>query len=416
MGLNFLTGLFIAAISGTGVFGIISLMVVNAAVFHIVTGLGTDSAIVWHGASKKITAEKVFSFTFFSALFQIILFLSASLVFYKLTHTLLLSRQNNFDFYFYELIYFSGLVLVDKYISLFYAEQRIEACNKLLSGITFLCMVVIIFIYYKILNTNLHPFSLLCIISFIQAAGLVVLFHSGHKRLKIVSFSKNDLRSFFNFSLIVFITNLIQFFAYRIDYWLIDYFKNTDQLGIYSQANRFAQLLWILPNILAALLIPIIASPANAFKEKNIVRLIRFLNYLNLLIIAGIISVALFFYHYFLPVRFSNGFFSLLLMMPGYYFFSITVLLAAFFSSRRILWVNFAGSAICFLVIIAADVFLIPRFGIEGAAIADSIAYSAATIFNILMFTKYSHVSVADFFRFNSKDWKLLINLQLTDH
>ncbi len=200
------------------------------------------------------------------------------------------------------------------------------------------------------------------------------------------------------------------------DYWLIDYFKNTDQLGIYSQANRFAQLLWILPNILAGLLIPMIASPANDFKEKNIIRLIRVINYFNLLIIAGIIFVALFFYHNFLPGRFSNGFFPLLLMMPGYYFFSVTVLLAAFFSSKRILWVNFAGSAICFLVIITADVLLIPRFGIEGAAIADSVAYSAATIFNIIMFMKLSDVSIAEFFRFNKDDWKSLINLQLTNH
>ncbi len=98
MGLNFFVGLFIAAISCTEIFGIISLMIVNAAVFHIITGLGTDSAIVWHGASRKITNEKVFSFTFFSALFQIGLFLIASLFFYRLTHKLLLSRQNYFGF------------------------------------------------------------------------------------------------------------------------------------------------------------------------------------------------------------------------------------------------------------------------------------------------------------------------------
>lgn len=65
MGFNFLVGLFIAAISGTETFGVISLMVVNAAVFSIVSGLGADSAIVWHGASQKLNSEKIFSFTFF---------------------------------------------------------------------------------------------------------------------------------------------------------------------------------------------------------------------------------------------------------------------------------------------------------------------------------------------------------------
>jgi hypothetical protein len=65
MGFNFLVGLFIAAISGAETFGVISLMVVNAAVFSIVSGLGADSAIVWHGASQKLNSEKIFSFTFF---------------------------------------------------------------------------------------------------------------------------------------------------------------------------------------------------------------------------------------------------------------------------------------------------------------------------------------------------------------
>jgi hypothetical protein len=139
MGFNFLVGLFIAAISGTETFGVISLMVVNAAVFSIVSGLGADSAIVWHGASQKLNSEKIFSFTFFSALFQVILYLIFSLLFYSMTSRLLLSQQHYFAFYFYELIYFSGLILIDKYTSLFYASHRMENCNKLLSGVTLFC-------------------------------------------------------------------------------------------------------------------------------------------------------------------------------------------------------------------------------------------------------------------------------------
>ena len=132
MGFNFLVGLFIAAISGTETFGVISLMVVNAAVFSVISGLGVDSAIVWHGASQKLSAEKTFSFTFFSAIVQVILFLIGSLLFYKMTSRLLLSQQHSFEFFPYELIYFSGLILIDKYSSLFYASHKMESCNKLL--------------------------------------------------------------------------------------------------------------------------------------------------------------------------------------------------------------------------------------------------------------------------------------------
>jgi len=415
MGFNFLVGLFIAAVSGTETFGVISLMVVNAAVFSIVTGLGADSAIVWHGASQKLNSEKIFSFTFFSALFQVLLFLIFSLLFYRVTSRLLLSQQPYYGFYFYELIYFSGLILIDKYTSLFYASSRMEICNKLLSGVTLFCMIGIVLIRYKILDINLPPFSLLCLTTFIQAVSLVILFHSVNSRLRIVRISTHDLRSLFHFSIVVFITNLVQFFAYRADYWLINYFRSESELGIFSQANRFAQMLWVLPNILAAMLIPLIAAPGGDFNEKGVIRLVRVINYSNILVIGIIILVALLTYDLFLPASFSAGLFPLLLMIPGYYFFCINILLAAFFSSRRLLWVNLIGSSLCFIVIILADLILIPPFGIQGAAIADSIAYSAAAIFSILSFMRHTSFSFADLFRIRRTDWSYWIAYKTND-
>jgi len=405
MGFNFLVGLFIAAISGAETFGIISLMVVNAAVFSIISGLGIDSAVVWHGASQKLDGEKLFSVTFFSVLFQVILFLIISLLFYKATSKLLLSQQHYFGFYIYELLYFSGVIIIDKYTSLFYAAHRMEICNKVLSGVTLVCMVTIALIRYKILIVDLPPFSLLCITIFIQAAALVILFHTLGTRLRIVRISRDDLTSLFNFSIVVLMANLVQFFAYRADYWLINYFRGEGELGIFSQANRFAQMFWVLPTILAAMLIPLIAAPGDDFSETEVVRLVRVINFFNLLAIGVIMLIALLAYDLFLPGSFSAGFYPLLLMMPGYYLFCINIILAAFFSSRRLLWVNFIGSSICFVVIIIADLVLIPAFGIRGAAIADSIAYSAATMFSIVAFMRHTSLPFRELFRITRKDW-----------
>jgi len=415
MGFNFLVALFIAAVSGTQTFGVISLMVVNAAVFSIISGLGADSAIVWHGASQKLSREKLFSFTFFSAFIQIILFVIVSLLFYRATDKLLLSQQHYFSFYFYELIYFSGLILIDKYTSLFYASHRMANCNKLLSGVTLFCLVALVLIRYRIFNINLPPFSLLSITTLIQALGLAILFHTENARFRIVRISTHDLRSLFNFSIVVFITNLVQFFAYRADYWLVNYFRNEGELGIFSQTNRFAQMLWVVPNILAAMLIPLIAAPGDDFNERAVVRLVRVINYFNLLAIGVTLLIALIAYKLFLPASFSAGFSPLLLMIPGYYFCCINIILAAFFSSRRLLWVNFIGSLLCFIVIIIADLILIPAFGIRGAAIADSIAYSAATVFSIISFMRHTSFSFADLFAIRRADWSYWLAYKTND-
>jgi hypothetical protein len=47
-GVGFFASLLIAKLAGTSQFGVLSLIIVNAALIHIITGLGTDAAIVWH--------------------------------------------------------------------------------------------------------------------------------------------------------------------------------------------------------------------------------------------------------------------------------------------------------------------------------------------------------------------------------
>jgi O-antigen/teichoic acid export membrane protein len=99
-------------------------------------------------------------------------------------------------------------------------------------------------------------------------------------------------------------------------------------------------------------------------------------------------------------------------MLPGFYFFSITLLFAAYFSAKNILWINLVGSSICLIIIVIADLLLIPDFGIKGAAIANTIAYTLATAFTMGMFLKISKLKPKDFFYLRKTDWRLITKLQ----
>lgn len=409
-GFNFLAGLFIAGFSGTHVFGIISLMVANAAVFHIITGLGFDSSIVWHGASSRFSPFKIFTVTFLSAITQILLFVAVSYIYSRITGHLFLSKLSAGTGFYYELFYFSGLVLLDKYGSMLYAQHKSVICNKVLLLITFIGFVFLALCWFKLIHVVVDPFIFFCLFTFLQAASLILLYHFKNNS-RLIPFTKDDISSFLGFSFIVFITNLIQFIAYRLDYWLISYYLDNDHVGVYAQANKFAQLLWVIPNIIAALAAPALLSGKSNFKEKDFAGITRTLNYLNLLLTGGVILTALIVYTNFLPDEFSKGFRPLLFMLPGFYFFTITLLLAAYFSAKRLLWVNFTGSFICLAIISISDIILIPRLGIEGAAWANTIAYATATTFNIIMFLKISKIPVSDLFRFKKEDWNIFNKL-----
>lgn len=409
---NFLVGLFIAAIAGADLFGTISLMVVNAAFFLLVTGLGADQAIVWHGASKKLNSGKLITFSFLTALFQIVLFLAVALFFLNITGKTVLSKSNTSQYFFFELFYFCGIVLMDKYVSLFYAAHKARICNQLLASVNFSALIILTLSRFNFIDLEINPFLFFCMLPVIQFVVIGLYFHikihSGISRLNM-----EDLESLFTFSMLVFISNIIQFLAYRADYWLIDYFSNSGtQLGIYAQANRFAALLWIVPNIIAALLAPVISSPQRNFAVGEVAGLTRVFNFLNLFICGLIITVSFFIYTYFLSPDYFKGFTPLLYMLPGFYFFSILLLLAAYFSAKKILWVNLAASSICFLIIVILDIILIPLWGIKGAAIANTIAYSSSALFTIIMFLRHTKTRFTEIFFLKKSDWKLVTKLR----
>ena len=333
--------------------------------------------------------------------FKLYCLLSYFFLVYQITGNHLLSWQPGNSHFSFELIYFSSIVIIEKYSSVLYAQQRAAKCNKVLATSALLVFIFLGLIYGGIVKVNLDIVALYCIISFFPALMLLIYYHRQGGKL-FARFGREDLISFYNFSLIVFITNLVQFVAYRADFWLIDYFRNTEQVGVYAQANRFAQLLWVIPNILAGILAPVIAK---GFMSRSLMLIIsRIISFTNLFLMAVVAIISWFFYQYFLGKDFSAGFKTLFLMMPGYYFFCLNILFAAWFSAKRLLWINFAGSSICLFLVLLFDWLLIPHLGINGAAIANTVAYSAAGFFHAAMFMRVTKTTLGEFLKFKKRD------------
>jgi O-antigen/teichoic acid export membrane protein len=402
--LFFVTGLLLAAITGAELFGIISLMIVNAATFIIITDFGTGAALVWHRAGNEIQQERIFSFAAGSGLFQLLLFIFIELVVVKISGKTLLTRQPANTFYFLsDLLYFTGLIIIEKYTSLFYGCNKAALANKILSIATGCFLAIFILMYAKVI-TAINPLIFFCLMIFALGLSEAIGFHTTIDGGNFAMPANKELKSLLTFSAIVFITNIIQFFAYRLDFWIIDHFYTHTELGIYAQANRFAQLTWVLPGIIATLLTPAVRNNINPLDDKSFLMLDRALNFVTFFIGVGVIVIASFFYHWFFPPEYSKGLPALLFMLPGYFFFATTTLLAAWFSAKRLLKVNLIGSFICFIIILVADLILIPIYSLKGAGLANTIAYSITTLYFIMQFKKYTSVKMKDLFLWRKKD------------
>lgn len=406
---GFLVSLLIAKLAGVSSFGILSLMIVNGAFIHILTGLGTDAAIVWHGVSAETEDKnRIFSIAVYTALLQFSLFLISAFLFFQVTGSTILSGEHDSTFFYIELLYFTGLILTEKYSALFYSQQMAPFCNKLLavsSSILLLAGIGVYFFSAEVISNN--PALIFSFFIFIPA---LVLFISYHIKLKpvLARINNRSINSFVNFSFIVFMSNIIQFIAFRADFWLINYFKGKVDVGIYAQASRFSQMLWIIPGVLAGLVVPALKNRSNKLSVEELVVICRVVLFTHIILGVLVTAAAFIIYQYFLPDIFFNGFPALLLMIPGYIIFTITTILAAFFSANRLLRINLLGSSLCCVLIVGLDMLLIPTYSFTGAAIANMVAYTLTTVFFIILSCRETGVSIKHFFVIRKSDFKLL--------
>lgn len=406
--IGFLISLLIAKLAGANQFGSLSLIIVNAAFIYIITGLGTDSAIVWHGISgATYSRDKVFSFTIITALIQLLFFyIIAILGFLFLGHTLL-GGSFDLNIFFAEVVYFTGLVFLDKFLSLYYSQHEAKLCNKILaivSGILFLVVLIIWAIRPDLIAT--YPVWSYSLFIFIPAFIIFIFFLLKFKP-SVKSISQEEYRSFSAFSAIVLITNIIQFIAYRADYWFISSYYDHDTVGVYAQASKFAQLLWIVPGILAGLITPALKNDNQKLTDAGLITICKLSFYAHIVLGAILVVVSFLIYQFFLPAVYFDGFFSLLIMLPGYLLFTITTILAAYFSANRLLKVNLIASVICCCVMLLFDFLLIPTMSYKGAAIANLFAYSIATFYVIARLTTFIKTSLKQLFILKKSDFDL---------
>ena len=407
-GISFLTGLVIAKLAGPGQFGTLSLMIVNAALIQIITGLGTDAAIVWHGiAGKNYSRNKIFSFTVITASIQLTFFYIIAILGYIFLGHSLLGGSLDLGIFFAELVFFTGLVLMEKFLSLFYSQQEARLCNKILSfasAVLFLSILVIwltnpaVIAMYPIWIYSLFVF----VPAFVLALYFIVRFNPSIKNI-----SQEEMRSFSSFSAIVLVTNIIQFVAFRADYWLISIYHDHSTVGIYAQASKFAQLLWIIPGILAGLIVPALKNEHQPLSDNDFISVCRLTLFTHIIVGFALMGGAYLIYFLFLPEVYADGFIPLLIMMPGYLLFTSTTLIAAWFSANRLLLVNLLGSVICCVLIVLMDLLLIPKLSYLGAAIANLVAYSLTTVYFIYRSVTVMNISVRDFFSFKRSDFDL---------
>lgn len=387
-----LAGVFITRILGPEGRGLYAIFYTNTILFCTVFGFSITNSIVFFTANERISRERLKAIivvllmaTFLLSVFTVIAWLQSGysdlflpdatptvslLILFLIT---ILTTQVNAAF----TAFFQGL-----------RHFRIVNLILILNGIYGFVAFLIAYImhtrdYYHFDLTGIVYISLVILV--LNTVHWLV-YYLRHERIKF-SFHvslKQDFRTFFRFTLMNHLSNILHFFNHRMIVWFIAFYLDNWKLGIFSLGMGLAQLLYLFSNPLTLVLESFLSSEETKNRGELFSRFsrIQFTAVLIVCILAALISP------FVVPLIYGGDFHSsvaiLNVIMIGVIMSCQSGIISSFFLASNQLRHNLISSAIGVLVTIAFAPVLIEKYQIMGAAFAQVLTYLSIFIYLLI--------------------------------
>lgn len=222
----------------------------------------------------------------------------------------------------------------------------------------------------------------------------------------------SGLKGALNFALPCYAANLAQFLNYKLDVFVVGFFAGTASVGRYTLAVSLGQLLWLMSNSVATVLLPkIAASTDDGVSIRHTARVTRLSVWATAIcgLALGVLATQA------IPLAYGEAFrpsvMALLWLLPGIVLFSIANVLAAYIAGIGKPRLNLLVSGVSLVVTITLDLLLIPKLNIVGAAIASTVSYSLSALLLIVFFMRETGAPLREILLPTSEDVRMLLSV-----
>ena len=372
---QFATSVVVARTLGPEFKGIYNLTLLSSGLVIIVSNLGINGAISYFTASKKYSIQQLFLLAILGGL---LLSIIGGTVFYLaydsiLAKTILAGSDRTMILW---VMLGLPLSLVTSFLSsLLLGQQRMFAYNavnisRVLSNLTF-----------QIISSLTAGGVAGAVISWLSANGIGLILAlwllRGDFRLKTHQ-SRGLIPAALGYGGKSYAGNLLTFFNYRLDSFLVNFFRGAAAVGLYTTSVTMAELLWYLPNAVSGALFPKVSSSDESTANRLTPQACR-----QTLVVVCLGAIVFSLVGGWLLVEFYGDAFRpavapFLWLLPGMIGVTVAKIISADLSGRGKPQYSAytAGITVCLTLIL--DLPLIPVLSIAGAGIASSIAYIAS--------------------------------------
>lgn len=371
-------GAMVARYLGPQEYGIYSYIISYVAIFSVLSPLGTNNILVKDllndPEKKEVLMGTGLAIRIAGSLLAVILIAMASAY----------TESDNAVRWFLFLASLQPLVRSVEVISLYFQAKVVSRFTVIAQLVSLTC-ISLVKIYLVVEAYPLVYFiCLFAIDSAITGSVLLLFYRRMGNGVRSMHFSWPVARSLISRSWPLIFSGMLTTVYLKVDQVMLQHLMDETAVGLYAAAVKISESWITIPWILSGSLYPALV---NAYKEDNVLFINR-IRQMYILLIAVALSVII-------PVCIFSKFI-ILLIFGGEYSGSFSTLqihifstLFIFFGSvsnrwlildnnQRFWMINSATGAV---VNIALNLYLIPIFGINGAAIATLISYAFAYYF-----------------------------------
>lgn len=199
--------------------------------------------------------------------------------------------------------------------------------------------------------------------------------------------------------------DLLNHLTYRLDLYLVAFFLSAQEVAFYGIATSIAEMVWYVPNSVGLVLFPKLSAMADeAAVHKITAEICRHTLALTALVSAAVLAAGVLGVPLLYGADYAPAITPLIFLAPGTTMMTLYKVLVRNFSSRNRQQVSILAAGIGLALNVALDWVLIPRWGVTGAALGATVAYSSAGL--VLLWT---------FLRDSGLGWDEALRLRRSD-
>ena len=191
--------------------------------------------------------------------------------------------------------------------------------------------------------------------------------------------------------------NALQLLNYRLAYWIIEHVLGRAALGVYSVGTQLAESAWIAPRSLGMVLVSRVSNLDEVAQQRRLTLLTAKVAIAFALLVVGVLGLlpdAVF------QLAFGEDITGLrpivLLLAPGIVSMSASQAFSHYFSGKGQNRHNLIGSGLGMLITAGLAWWAIPHWGLKGAALTASLAYTASVMYQCAVFSRRHHARLND--------------------